>query len=293
MAARRRNPTAAKRRKKDAEQGQDTQCKKLEPEVLPDARPFGTLSVMPLEILFNIMSASRLDVPTLASCRCVCRAAKSVVDTGILEYKWLASHHLNVIHAMINADARHPTCAAVCATLRLEQCSFCSRKIRYRPHAAGPLMSACLYLPTAELLCTTCYSNRSGDLIPYCETHLQKHLSDVRKDLGKRGEDQAVVDWSRAHLVPSAQGLLQTSRVNGRVYHQRGWLRPVLYDARAVEQVFGLKLERYIKPIISCFEVFLRMYMKIVANRLTALSVLQMFHGDVGAIGGATWLTRA
>lgn len=244
MVARRRNPTAAKRRKKDAEQSQDTQCEKIEPEVLPDARPFGTLSVMPLEILFNIMSASRLDVPTLASCRGVCRAAKSVVDTGILEYQWLASHHLNIIRAMINADARHPTCAAVCATLRLEQCGFCTQKIRYRSHETGPLMAACLYLPTAELLCATCYDNRGGDLIPYCETHLQKHLLDVRKDLGKRGEDQAAVDWSRAHLVPSAQGLQQTARVNGRVYHRRGWLRPVLYDARAVERVFGLKLQR-------------------------------------------------
>jgi hypothetical protein len=80
--------------------------------------------------------------------------------------------------------------------------------------------------------------------MPYCESHLQKHLGDVRKDLRKRGEDQAAVDWSRAHLVPSAQGLQLALRVNGRAYQQRGWVRPVLYDARAVERVFGLKLER-------------------------------------------------
>jgi hypothetical protein len=214
------------------------------------------LTRLPLELIHIICLS--LDIPAISNLRRTCRTAKSIIE-GYSPYRRLAAQSPWIIRAMLKAGATYPTCAKVYASLRSATCSLCDTQMKCDFDAGGEstnlevlVRAGYLYLPTADTICWACFDtnhrpNRLRDLTPWSEPHLRKHLSELRRGRRRRGEDLAPLDWSRTRLLPCLRGLPKmphpaetVKRARTKVHHDWGWLRPRLYDAQAVNEMFGI-----------------------------------------------------
>jgi len=120
-------------------------CLPLDHDVLtlPPKQSLGALSVLPNELLFEILVS--VDIPTLTSFRRVNRTARATVD-GIPLYASLVRSHGDVLRAVVAAKATAYTCHDLSTELQKTQCRKCNSEATH------------LYLITCQVVCRRCFT---------------------------------------------------------------------------------------------------------------------------------------
>ncbi|KAK3352899.1 hypothetical protein B0T25DRAFT_543075 [Lasiosphaeria hispida] len=169
-------------------------------QTLPAQQSLGALSVLPNEILHEILAD--LDIPTLTALRRVNRRARTTID-GIPSYASLVRSHSDALRAVVASKAVAYTCRELHAELQNTQCRKCGAEATH------------LYLISCHLVCRSCFTGswlrdvppssllpqaraKYGATYPYPCLHVAHFCDPVR---GLHREFQDYVPLSEEHVL--------------------------------------------------------------------------------------------
>ena len=189
-------------------------------------QPLGRLHTLPIEILQDILSG--LNIPTLTSFRMVNRRASQIVD-AVHQYHWIFTHHVDVLRAVVVAQARFYSCDDLYQELRKQACNICGTA------------ASLFYLVTCQLLCQDCHLGWRRDnmgpsrlpppYMPLLRSHIRKHLarkSDAYYNAAFAG-------------IPHILSLPVGWKKDGEVRELSTGARVVLYDEEAAKKTFNME----------------------------------------------------
>ncbi|KAK3365116.1 hypothetical protein B0T24DRAFT_598418 [Lasiosphaeria ovina] len=154
---------------------------------------FGTMSVLPDEILLKIISADTLDLRSLSSLRLVCHKAEAWVDISVPEFRWILSLPPQTLRTVLSMPSAKYTCRFAYDLLHgIFLCAKCGATI---PDPILSIVTMILGVPrigifnpsTGESMCFTCFQvNRVGHFKLRCKTgrhYLERGFGVLARDV--------------------------------------------------------------------------------------------------------------